>query len=224
MAYLRSYDLKKPRSNFVVEYKGARRKLQSKPKSIWGEVDLNSYADGVDDASSMNGASNGQGSPTADGEPDDKVRGRDNARDKAAYETSVTDEPPQDLNVKAAIPTAAKAVSRTESNKLQLDPVVPTAEGAAHESLQPVDEPSKRGRTRPVNRMDRASDIAPVRTKASTRKPATARLDDLESMTAAGDEMDDLRQLELENARLRKLLGEKLRSENAFLRRRLGRA
>ncbi|EYR83765.1 hypothetical protein SHLA_23c000160 [Shinella sp. DD12] len=40
--------------------------------------------------------------------------------------------------------------------------------------------------------------------------------------TAAGDEMEDLLQLEQENQRLRKLLAEKLRSENADLRKRLG--
>lgn len=38
----------------------------------------------------------------------------------------------------------------------------------------------------------------------------------------AGDELADLVQLEEENKRLRRLLGEKLRTENAELRRRLG--
>ena len=41
-------------------------------------------------------------------------------------------------------------------------------------------------------------------------------------ITAAGDEMEDLLQLEQENQRLRKLLAEKLRAENADLRKRLG--
>ena len=41
-------------------------------------------------------------------------------------------------------------------------------------------------------------------------------------VTAAGEEMEDLLQLEQENQRLRKLLAEKLRTENADLRKRLG--
>lgn len=41
-------------------------------------------------------------------------------------------------------------------------------------------------------------------------------------VTAAGEEMEDLLQLEQENRRLRKLLAEKLRTENADLRKRLG--
>lgn len=40
--------------------------------------------------------------------------------------------------------------------------------------------------------------------------------------TPAGDDLQDLLQLEAENQRLRKILAEKLRAENAELRRRLG--
>jgi len=41
-------------------------------------------------------------------------------------------------------------------------------------------------------------------------------------ITAAAEEMEDLLQLEQENQRLRRLLAEKLREENASLRKRLG--
>ena len=41
-------------------------------------------------------------------------------------------------------------------------------------------------------------------------------------VTAAGEEMEDLLHLEQENQRLRQLLAEKLRAENADLRKRLG--
>jgi putative transposase len=43
-----------------------------------------------------------------------------------------------------------------------------------------------------------------------------------EKPLAAGDELADLVQLEKENQRLRKILAEKLRAENAELRKRLG--
>jgi putative transposase len=43
-----------------------------------------------------------------------------------------------------------------------------------------------------------------------------------EKPVAAGDELADLVQLEAENQRLRKILAEKLRAENAELRKRLG--
>ncbi|MBD9596941.1 hypothetical protein IB270_29345 [Ensifer sp. ENS05] len=49
-----------------------------------------------------------------------------------------------------------------------------------------------------------------------------ARKSSPEATESFHDEIADLRQLEEENARLRRALGEKLRSENGVLRKRLG--
>jgi hypothetical protein len=221
---LRSYDLKKPRNDFVVEYKGARRKLQSKPKSIWGGVDLRSYADGDDDLGTMNGVSGRQGSSTASDRGDEKALGSDNAHDRAAIETSVTHEPRQALNSRAAISTTLQPAKKIELNESRPDRAGPSAASEVSQSVQAIDEPTKRGPKSSVNSADHATEIAPVRTKSSTRRTTKIKVDALEPIPVSGDDEEDLRQLELENATLRKLLAEKLRSENAFLRERLRRA
>jgi putative transposase len=59
-------------------------------------------------------------------------------------------------------------------------------------------------------------------TKAIGGNKGTRPIKAPEATTAAGDEMSDLVQLEHENKTLRKALAEKLRAENADLRKRLG--
>jgi putative transposase len=58
--------------------------------------------------------------------------------------------------------------------------------------------------------------------KEGGRKRRSKRADAVTTPVAAMDEMADLIQLEEENKRLRKTLAEKLRAENADLRKRLG--
>jgi hypothetical protein len=68
---------------------------------------------------------------------------------------------------------------------------------------------------------------AKVGRKIGTRGPGKAKLASSDKVptaaaVTAGDEMGDLLQLEEENKQLRKTLAEKLRTENADLRKRLG--
>lgn len=58
--------------------------------------------------------------------------------------------------------------------------------------------------------------------KAAVETVVKAAQQAVSPVTAAGEEMEGLLQLEQENQRLRKLLAEKLRTENADLRKRLG--
>lgn len=58
--------------------------------------------------------------------------------------------------------------------------------------------------------------------KKPRKMGAPTAIAETKSAADAGDEMADLLQLELENRNLRKLLAEKLRAENADLRKRLG--
>lgn len=73
----------------------------------------------------------------------------------------------------------------------------------------------KRGRKAKADEGTMSAKRAPAKRAPKTVQTATA------PSTAAVDEFADLLQLEEENQRLRKLLAEKLRAENADLRKRL---
>ena len=78
-----------------------------------------------------------------------------------------------------------------------------------------IDGRKKRGRKASVSE-------SPVPAKPRAPKPAPSDEQTTTAVaTSAGDEMADLLQLEAENQKLRKLLAEKLRAENADLRKKL---
>ena len=105
-----------------------------------------------------------------------------------------------DVPKKERKPRARKAVLRTASAEVAAGPVAGKQKrGRKPKSTEAVGN-AKRG---PVKRASRT-------VKAATAAPTTAI-----------DEMADLLQLETENQRLRKLLAEKLRAENADLKKRL---
>lgn len=66
--------------------------------------------------------------------------------------------------------------------------------------------------------------VAKTKAKNTAKKPVSAAVTkrSVETAAPALDEFADLLQLEQENARLRKALADKLRAENADLRKRLG--
>ncbi|KQU89507.1 hypothetical protein ASD00_27030 [Ensifer sp. Root31] len=86
--------------------------------------------------------------------------------------------------------------------------------------------PKTRGRKKPT--ADNTSEQSQTSTKTKAKNlakktvSATATNQSVEKPAPALDEFADLLQLEEENARLRKALAEKLRAENADLRKRLG--
>jgi len=103
-------------------------------------------------------------------------------------------------------PRAKKAAAETASAAVSAQPA--TASNAAAEK-------PKRGRKAKSEEGATSAKRAPVKRAPKAVQAATA------PSVAAADEFADLLQLEEENQRLRKLLAEKLRAENADLRKRL---
>lgn len=100
-------------------------------------------------------------------------------------------------------PRAAKVPPEAVSVDVVTDPSIVSGKQKRGRKVKPVDTVGKRA---PVKRSPKAVESAPA-------EPTPAE--------AAGDEMTDILQLEEENQRLRKQLAERLRAENADLRKRL---
>ncbi|MBW6426174.1 transcriptional regulator [Rhizobium sp. XQZ8] len=223
--------MKKVQRSFVVEYKSGRQKLHPKSASIWGNMDLKPVARDVEEDAMPFVAdmpvvkrSNGDRSPstaasavrlstppiglhtTATGEAimADDIDTMTETDAPAVVETSITPK-------KRRKPRAKKASSEVASVEI-------VTESAVASTVAP--EKQRRGRKAKSIDATGSAKRAPVRrppkavqvTSVSPTEPAIA---------AAGDEMADLFQLEEENQRLRKLLAEKLRAENADMRKRL---
>jgi hypothetical protein len=105
-------------------------------------------------------------------------------------------------------PLAVKKQRKPRAKKSSV--VATTAEGTAG-----TDGGKKRGRKPRVS-----VDSTPVEPAAPKLAPTPDRIAD-DAATSAGDEVADLLQLEVENQKLRKMLAEKLRAENADLRKKL---
>jgi len=112
-----------------------------------------------------------------------------------------------DVAKKERKPRARKAAPETVSAEVSAQPAA--ASNAA------ADKP-KRGRKAKSDEGATTARRAPVKRAPKAVQAATAP-----SVAATVDEFADLLQLEEENQRLRKLLAEKLRAENADLRKRL---
>jgi hypothetical protein len=106
-------------------------------------------------------------------------------------------------------PVAEKKQRKPRAKKTSV--VATTAEGAT----AGTDGRKKRGRK------PRASENqTPVEPAEPKLTPKAEQITD-DAATSAGDEMADLLQLEAENQKLREMLAEKLRAENADLRKKL---
>jgi hypothetical protein len=216
--------VKKVQRGFAVEYKSGRRKLNSNPNSIWGDMDLKSVAQDLQDeampflpetseVSSTGMSFAGEQQAAALLTP--PIEQETNA--SALQETIMAD----DINTmtdadtpavaapapkKERKPRAKKAAAETASAAVSAQPAA--ASNAA--AVKP-----KRGRKAKSDEGVTSAKRAPVK-----RAPKVAQAPTAPSV-AAVDEFADLLQLEEENQRLRKLLAEKLRAENADLRKRL---
>ncbi|MBY3259646.1 transcriptional regulator [Rhizobium laguerreae] len=222
--------MKKVQRSFAVEYKSGRRKLDTRPNSIWGNMDLKSVARDLEEealpflsGSSQSGKSNNEMSLPEPDEADalltPPLRASTTASD--TQEMSMADETDTATSADAPIvveaPIAPKKQRKPRAKKaaaLETASADTTAEPAA--ALAGVAGGVKRrGRKTKVIEAAASAKRAPVR-----RAPKTVQAAAPAPMTAI-DEMADLLQLEEENQRLRKLLAEKLRAENADLRKRL---
>ncbi|MCJ9673047.1 MULTISPECIES: transcriptional regulator [unclassified Neorhizobium] len=217
--------MKKVQRSFAVEYKSGRRKMNSNPNSIWGDMDLKSVAQDLQDEAmpslpeTSKVGSNGASSP---GEEQAAalltlpIEQETNA--SALQETIMADEnntmtdadtpavAAPDAPKKERKPRAKKAAPETASAAV-------SAQSAAASNAAAV-KPT-RGRKAKSDEGATSAKRAPVRRAPKAVQAATA------PSVAAVDEFADLLQLEEENQRLRKQLAEKLRAENADLRKRL---
>jgi hypothetical protein len=224
--------LKKVQRNFVVEYKSGRRKTDPKSNSIWGNMDLKSVVRDVQEEampfltpSEQDRASDNEvslpkvkwkgplltqsiGHPTTSAATQETIVAGEN-------DTTTTNDAP--ASVVAAIappkkqrkPRAKKAAPETAPVEVAVEPVAALNTTAGRRGKQ------TRGRKPKLSEDAISAKSAAVKRAPKAVQAAT------EAPVSAIDEMADLLQLEEENQRLRKLLAEKLRAENADLRKRL---
>jgi len=216
---IKAIPLKKIQRSFTVEHKSGRRKFAQKSKSIWGDVDLRSVAQDV--------LASDAALPLADDRNSEprthaalslkRPSKRDLSRPIGKLEQSSalvrTPVPTKLSRVTAAIAGAATQAAPAME--------VVLAEQSHHEPApDPTDEanflvpPKQRKARRSTShriavKADRASEPKQEAAQKHTAPPNPATLGSL-----------DLSELEAENRRLRKLLADKLRAENADLRRR----
>jgi len=228
LRYPEASRVKKVKRSFAVEYKSARRKVNSRPTSIWGNIDLKSVAQDLQeetmpsllDSPQDNKFGNGVPFPgekqaavllTALGEQETNASALQETRMADENNTMIDADTPAvaapDVAKKERKPRARKAAPETVSAGVSAQPAA--ASNAA------ADKP-KRGRKAKSEQGATTARRAPVKRAPKAVQAATAP-----SVAATVDEFADLLQLEEENQRLRKLLAEKLRAENADLRKRL---
>ncbi|MGK6317323.1 transcriptional regulator [Neorhizobium sp. DT-125] len=217
--------MKKVQRSFAVEYRSGRRKLNSHPNSIWGDMDLKSVAQDLQgeampiwpeaSPTSSSGMSFA-GEDQAEAMLTVPIEQETNA--SALQETIMADEnntmtdadtPPLaalDVAKKERKPRGRKAAPETASAAVSAQPAAASNAAAGKQ---------KRGRKAKSDEGAASARRVPVKRAPKAVQEATA------PSVAAVDEFADLLQLEEENQRLRKLLAEKLRAENADLRKRL---
>ncbi|WP_064710509.1 hypothetical protein [Rhizobium bangladeshense] len=217
--------MKKVQRSFAVEYKSGRRILNSKPNSIWGDMDLKSVAQDLEDEAMPFMSSTPQAisreiivSGEEQARPLLTVPIEQETNASALQETTMADEnatmisadtpaaAAPDVPKKTRKPRAKKAVPETASVAVSAQPAAASNATAGKQ---------KRGRKAKSDEGATSTRRGPVKRAPRAVQAAAA------PSVAAVDEIADLLQLEEENQRLRKLLAEKLRAENADLRKRL---
>ena len=229
--------MKKIQRSFVVEYKSARQKSESHSDSIWGNTDLKSVARDVA-AEAMPFDPDTYIVKKSDGEPSLSI-----AMTAAPLltppigqhtTTAVTEDTIMADEIDTMTSTDAPSVVETPSAlKKQRQPrakkTTPEAvatDAVAEPAVAFIVAHEKRKRGRKAKSIDGAGTAKRAAVKRPPKAVSATAVAPTESempvaIAAAGDEMADLLQLEEENQKLRKLLAEKLRAENADLRKRL---
>ncbi len=220
----RPLKVKKVQRSFAVEYRSGRRKLNSNPNSIWGDMDLKSVAQDLqDEAMPFVPETSEVGSPGMSFAGEQQAAAlltppiEQETNASALQETIMADE--NNTMTDADMPTVAAPAPKKERKPRAKKAAPETASAAI--SAQPAAASSaaavkpKRGRKAKSDEGAASAKRAPVKRAPKAVQAATA------PSVAAVDEFADLLQLEEENQRLRKQLAEKLRAENADLRKRL---
>lgn len=215
--------MKKVQRSFAVEYKSGRRKSDANSNSIWGNVDLKSVTRDVEE-DAMPFAPHAQHGKSIEGKPllaDETAKtlltppSSQHSTEAVKEETDMADENNTMTTAEAAAvvetPIVEKKQRKPRAKKTAADA---TAVEAVSDKATGTPAKQKRGR-KPKSTASATTARAP----RVVRDPKVVKAVPVAS--TASDEMADLLQLEQENQRLRKLLAEKLRAENADLRKRL---
>jgi hypothetical protein len=226
--------VKKVQRAFVVEYKSGRRKSDPKSNSIWGNMDLKSIARDVDTTAIPPLTSGEQ-----DATPDDTVFLPDvngngpslthsighstaaHATIMAEENNTTTDHDRRAAVVAALHPPTKQRKPRARRAAPEVAPETASSEAPAEAAAALNTNAGKRGAQwrGPKQKASAAAISAKSPPLRRASKPVKAAI---AALAVTIDEMADLVQLEDENLLLRRLLAEKLRAENADLRKRLG--
>lgn len=212
--------MKRAHKNFIVEYKGGNRRSADKPTSIWGNLDLKSISEDVENelhsnmrrpAAEIGARSETQQAPAVERQHSDLP-----LQVKAVEQGA---EPRTELGMRSDISPAIEE-TKDESVPKSTDAHTVPAAAVAEAATSNLSKSAEKKRPRAQKPKSPTSD--PVTTKYKPRKSAArSEVSLLPPFLAIEEERAELQQLEDENRRLRTLLVEKLRAENAFLRRRL---
>ena len=124
-----------------------------------------------------------------------------------------------ELSTPPSTEAGTDSIAKTPAVKKTRAPRRPKAVIEAAKSEMVAAPKGRRGGRRKV---DAEALTTPASTPRKVRGPAKAKASTAAVAASGSDGLADLLQLEEENARLRKTLAEKLRAENADLRKRIG--
>ena len=210
--------MKKAQRNFSVEYKSSRRKTDSKINSIWGNMDLKSVARDVEESAMpffsttpKDSEPAGKAAPSeGDAKPSPTAIVGKSAIVPETEEAGTGDE----SETRAGAHPPAVLDATTVQMKKRRSPAPKASSEIA--SVEAADNQKRRLAAKPIAGADTAKRL-PLKLKRAPEAAESA----LAQPAGTDNKMADLLQLDEENRRLRKLLVEKLRAENADLRKRL---
>jgi hypothetical protein len=219
--------LKKVQRIFAVEYKSGRRKTEPKSNSIWGDINLKSLSQDVLEEAmpflpvGSPDNKSGAGGSLSPEEPAGplltvSIGQQTNASDLQESRMADENDTTTDADAPAAAaPDIAKKLRKPRAKKASAE--IGSGEAATEPAAASNASAGKQRR----GRKPRSSEGAMGAKRGPVKRGPKAVQTVAVPLPAAIDEMADLLQLEEENRRLRKLLAEKLRAENADLRKRL---
>ena len=216
--------MKKVQRSFAVEYKSGRRKPDLKSNSIWGNLDLKSVARAVEE----------DAEPFQSGSPQELKSGDELVVPEAAPAGSMLTVP---LGQQITVSNTQETIMVDESDTMtsteapaDFDKIVapkkqrkPRMKKGAPETAatEPAGAPTGIAGKQKRGRKPKSVEVAGTAKREPSKRTRKAVETASVVPTVVIDELADLLQLEEENQRLRRLLAEKLRAENADLRKRL---
>jgi hypothetical protein len=222
--------MKKPQRAFVVEFKSGSRKQSAKPTSIWGNVDLKAISLAVAEDASGHGrqaASKTANTASSSLPTRERILTKTNEQSDAAplpQDKRMAEETSPVVNAESSgIETSTPIAEPKKRRGRQPKTVAPTL--ATGEAKPSVADDTKATKAKVGKQARAVKSTSGADAKVAAKRPRKTRAPKQETVAVnatTADEMTDLLQLEDENQKLRKLLAEKLRTENADLRKRLG--